>query len=76
MKIAIEVTSILQIIFSLALLEKKYMNEDNLKVDLLFLNNHVNDKTINFASTVMRHYNYTIKIYDYRGSKQKDILRN
>jgi hypothetical protein len=76
MKIALEVTSILQIIFGIAFLEKKYVQTGNLEVHLLYLNNHLDEGAIEFAEKIMKNYGYTIKSYDYRGSRQKEILKN
>jgi hypothetical protein len=76
MRLAIEITSILQVIFVLAFLEKRYVQTSNLEVHLLYLNNHLNNETIEFAEKIMKSYGYAIKSYDYRGSRQNNILNN
>jgi hypothetical protein len=76
MKIALEVTSVLQVIFAIAFLQKRFVQTSNLEVHLLYLNDHLNKATIEFAEKIMKNYGYAIKIYDFRGSRQKNILKN
>jgi len=76
MKLALEVTSVLETLFLISLLEKKFTSQAHLEIHLLILNNHVNDGTVEFAVKAFTNYSYTFKIYDYRGEKNFFISEN
>jgi hypothetical protein len=76
MIIAAEITSILQILFVLSLIRKKYKNKKNVSVDFLFLNNYVNDRTIKAVQDLLVDYEYPVRYFDYRNQKRKIISDN
>lgn len=76
MIIAAEVTSVLQVLFVLSLIRKKYKNKNNLSIDFLFLNNHVNDGTIKTVQNLLIDYEYPVRYFDYRNQNSKLILDN
>jgi hypothetical protein len=75
MKIAIEVTSPLQLLFAMSLLKKEYSSEKNIEIDFIFCNNHVNDNLIEYVKNraAKDYSHYVIKIYDFRGEACKNI---
>ena len=66
MKIAAEITSPLEFLFIIALLQKKFSDEDIIQIHVLILNNHANDSAIEFAKHLCELYKYGCEVYDYR----------
>ncbi len=75
MKIAIEVTSPLQLLFAMSCFKKLYTSEKDIEIDFIFCNNHVNDNLIEYVKNgIAKQYrSYTIKLYDFRGLACKNI---
>jgi len=76
MVIAAEITSVLQVLFVLSLIRKKYKNNKKLSIDFLFLNNHVNDRTMETVQSLLADYKYPVRYFDYRNQNSKLILDN
>ena len=76
MIIAAEVTSVLEILFVLALIKKKYKNENNLSIDFLLLNNYVNERTIKLVKNLLIGYEYPLRYFYYRNNNSKLMLEN
>jgi hypothetical protein len=76
MKIAVELTSILQVLFALSLLKKLGHPERDLYVDFIYLNNHVNNNTIQSTKKIISKFNFNSNYLDFRNIKRSNIFEN
>ena len=76
MKIAVELTSILQVLFALSLLKKLGNPEEDLSIDFIYLNNHVNDNTIQSTKNIISKFNFNSSYIDYRNNNSSNVIKN
>ena len=76
MKIAVELTSILQVLFVLSLLKKLDHPEEDLNIDFIYLNNHVNDYTIQSTKNIISKFNFNSHYIDYRNNNSSNVIKN
>jgi hypothetical protein len=75
MKIAAELTSVLQVLFVISLIKKLNQSKKELTVDFIFLNNHVNDSTIIATKKLIKHFKFNTQFFDYR-NKNNHLIQN
>ena len=76
MKIAAELTSILQVLFVLSLIKKIGPSDEDLSVDFLYLNNHVNNNTIESTKKIISNFDFNSNYLDFRNNKNVNIIEN
>ena len=70
MKIAAELTSVLQVLFVISLIKKLNQSKKELTVDFIFLNNHVNDSTIIATKKLIKHFKFNTQFFYYRNKNR------
>ena len=67
--IAIEITSVLQVLFVISLIRKLFSCSENLNIDIFYLNAHVNNETKETTSNLIKKFFKNIEFFDFTQSR-------